>query len=75
VDGNALSRAQTSMTLVVAPRELLTVTSRYTTSMVFYTDGSLVDGCVGFAIHRTEEGSFAYKISSPVDIFTDELTA
>jgi hypothetical protein len=29
----------------------------------------------GFAIHRTGEGGFGYKISSPAGIFTAELTA
>jgi hypothetical protein len=35
----------------------------------------LIDGCAGFACHRTEEGGFGYKISSPAGIFTAELTA
>jgi hypothetical protein len=56
-------------------RQLLTVTFRYATSMAFYTHGSLIDGCVGFAIHRTEEGGFVYKIPSSAGIFTAELTA
>jgi hypothetical protein len=52
----ALSGVQTSMLF-------------YATSMVFSTDGSLIGGCVGFAIHPTEESGFGYKISSPTDIF------
>jgi hypothetical protein len=40
-----------------------------------YTDGSLLDGCAGFAFYRAEEGGFGYKVSSPVGIFTAELTA
>jgi hypothetical protein len=40
------------------------VISRYATLMVFYTNGSVIDGCEGFAIHRTGEGGFSYKISS-----------
>jgi hypothetical protein len=71
----ALFGVHTSMYSVVAPRELLTVTARYATSMVFHTDGSLIDGCAGLAIHRTEEGGFGYKLSSPASIFTAELTA
>jgi hypothetical protein len=72
----ALSGAQTSMYLVVAPRELLTVTARYVASMVFYTDGSLIDWCAGFAFHRTGEGGFEYKVkvSIPAGIFAAELT-
>jgi hypothetical protein len=66
----ALSRVQTLIYSVVAPQELLTVTTMYATSMVFYTEDSLIDGCAGFALHRTEEGGFGYKISSPAGIFT-----
>jgi hypothetical protein len=54
---------------VVAPRQLLTVTTRYAASIVFYTDGSLINGCEGFAFH------FGYKIPIPAGIFTAELTA
>jgi hypothetical protein len=39
----AFSGVQTSMFSVVAPRKLLTVTTRHAASMVFYTDGSLID--------------------------------
>jgi hypothetical protein len=71
----ALSGVQASMYSVVAPRELLTrmVTTRYATSMIFYGDGSLIDGCAGFAFHRTGESGFGYKISSPAGIFTVKL--
>jgi hypothetical protein len=71
----ALYGVQASMYSVVAPQELLTVMTRYATSMIFYTDGSLIDGCAGFAFHRTGEVGFGYKISSPAGIFTAELTA
>jgi hypothetical protein len=63
------------MYLVMAPRELLTVITKYTASIVFYTDGFLIDGCAGFAFHRTGDGDCGYKISSPDGIFTVELTA
>jgi hypothetical protein len=59
---------------VVAPRELLTVTARYAASMIFYTDGSLIDRCTGLLFHRTGEGGFGYKISGPAGILTAELT-
>jgi hypothetical protein len=39
----ALSGVQASMYSVVAHRKLLTVTTRYTASMIFYMDGSLID--------------------------------
>jgi hypothetical protein len=60
---------------VMAPQELLTVTATCAESMVFYSDGSLIDGCAVLAFHRTGEGGFGYKISSPAGIFTAELTA
>jgi hypothetical protein len=41
----------------------------------FYTDGSLIDRCTGFAFHRTGEGGFGCTISSPAGIFTAQLTA
>jgi hypothetical protein len=44
----ALSGVQAYMYLVVAARELLTMTTRYATSMIFYTDGSLIDGWGGW---------------------------
>jgi hypothetical protein len=69
----AFSRVQTSMYSVEAPQELLMVTARYAVSMVFYMYGSLIDGCAGFAFHRTGEGGFGYKISSPAGIFTAQL--
>jgi hypothetical protein len=43
--------------------------------MVFYMDGSLIDECAGFVIHRTGVGGFGYEIFNPADIFTVELTA
>jgi hypothetical protein len=66
---------EVSMYSQVAPQELLTVTSRNVTSLVFYTNGSLIDGCAGIDIHWTEEGGFGYKNPSPAVIFTGELTA
>jgi hypothetical protein len=36
---------------------------------------SLIDEFTGFAIHRTEEVDFDYKLSSPAGILTAEFTA
>jgi hypothetical protein len=71
-----LSVVQTSMHSFVTPRELLTVNFRYATTMVFYTNGSLIDGYAyaGFAFHWTEGGGFGYKIPSLAGIFTAELS-
>jgi ribonuclease HI len=51
------------------------VTARYAASMVFYTDGSLIDGCTRFAFYRTGDGGFGNKISSPAGIFAAEVIA
>jgi hypothetical protein len=32
-------------------QEAITMTSGYGASCIFYTDGSLIEGCVGFAVH------------------------
>jgi hypothetical protein len=69
----AISGDETSTYLVVAPQELLTVTSRYATSMVFHTDGSLIYEFAGFDIHRTEESDFGNKITSLAGILLRSL--
>jgi hypothetical protein len=48
----------------VAPRELLTVVSGYGPSCIFYTDGSLTEGCASFAVHQMGVGGFGHKIQS-----------
>jgi hypothetical protein len=44
-------------------------------SAVFYTDGSLVEGSTGFAIHQTGVGGFGFKLSSPAGVYSAELSA
>jgi hypothetical protein len=58
-----LANIQGSMHSLVAPRELLTVTSGYGASCIFYTDGSLTEGCAGFAVHQMDVSGFEHKIS------------
>jgi hypothetical protein len=48
------------------------VIARYTASMVFYRDGSLIDAQ---GLHFMGIVGFGYKISSPAGIFTEEFTA
>jgi hypothetical protein len=38
-------------------------------------DGSLIEGCAGFAVHQMSVGGFGHKILSPAGIFTAELSA
>jgi hypothetical protein len=51
------------------------VTSKYVESAVFYTDGSLIEGSTGFALHRTGVGGFGFKLSSPAGVFPTEPSA
>jgi hypothetical protein len=43
-----------------ASHVLLTVTSAYGTSCIFYTDGSLIEGFAGFAVHQMGVGGFEH---------------
>jgi hypothetical protein len=56
-----------------ATRELFGVTSYYGASCIFYTDGSLIEGCAGFSVHQMGRGE--NKILSPAGVFTAELSA
>jgi ribonuclease HI len=51
------------------------VTLEYVESVVFYTDGSLIEGSAGFAIHRTGAGEYGFKLPSPAGVFSAELNA
>jgi hypothetical protein len=73
VDGHMekkLANVQEAMYKLVAPRELLTVTSGYGASCIFYTDASLIKVCAGFAIHQMGVGGLGHKILSPAGVFT-----
>jgi hypothetical protein len=67
---NALAGVRNTMYPQVAPRELPFVTSEYVESAVFYTDGSLIEGSAGFAVHRIGVGGFGFKLSSPAGVFS-----
>jgi hypothetical protein len=67
-----LANVQEAMYSLVAPRELLTVTSGYGASCIFYTNESLIEGFAGFAVYQMEFGN---KIFSPAGVFTAELSA
>jgi hypothetical protein len=78
VDGymeKKLANVQEAMYSLVAPHELLTVTSGYGPSCIFYTDGSVIEGCAGFAVHQMGMSGFGYKIQGPAGVFTAELSA
>jgi hypothetical protein len=72
---NKLANVQEAMYLLVAPHELLTVKSGNGPSCIFNTDGSLIEGCAGFAVHQIGVGRFEYKIQGSAGVFTAELSA
>jgi hypothetical protein len=65
-----LVNVQEAMYSLVVLRELLIVTSS-----IFYSDGSLIEGWVGFAVHQMGVGGFGHKIPSLASVFTAELSA
>jgi hypothetical protein len=46
----------------------------YGVSCIFYTDGSLIEGCPNFTVHQMDRGGFGHKILGPAGVFTDELS-
>jgi hypothetical protein len=51
------------------------VTSGYGASCIFYTDGFLIEGCAGSAVHQMGVGVFGHKILSLAGVFTAEFSA
>jgi hypothetical protein len=70
-----LANVQEAMYSLVAPRKLLTVTPEYGPSCIFYTDGSFIEGCEGFAVHQMGVSGFGFKIGGPAGVFIAELSA
>jgi hypothetical protein len=44
----------------------------YGVSFIFYTDGSLIEGCATFTVHQMGRGGFGHKI---LGVFTAALGA
>jgi hypothetical protein len=42
---------------------------------IFYTDGSLIEGCAGFAVHQIGVGGFGHEILNSACVSTAELSA
>jgi hypothetical protein len=72
---NALAGDHNTMNPLVAPTKLSVVTSEYFESVVFYTDGSLIERSAAYAIHQTGVGGFGIKLSSPAGVLSAELSA
>jgi hypothetical protein len=55
-------------------QEAMTVTSGYGASCIFYTDGSLIEGYVGFAVHQVGGGGLGHEILSSTGVFSAEVS-
>jgi hypothetical protein len=64
-----LANVQEVMYSLVAHREF-----RYGMSCNFYTDGSLIEGCVSFTVHQMGMGGFGHKILGPVGVFNADIS-
>jgi hypothetical protein len=67
IDGHMekkLVNVQEAIHSLVMPCDLLTVTSRYGASCIFYTDCSLIEGCAGFNVHQTGVGRLGHKTAA-----------
>jgi hypothetical protein len=71
----ALSRVRADMYSIVAPLELRAGLALLSPSNLFYTDGSLMDGVAGFAVHHSTDCNIEFRIRGPASVFTQELAA
>jgi ribonuclease HI len=60
---------------VFTPLELRTGIALFSPSNLFYTDGSLMDGAAGFALHQSIHCNIGFRMRGPVSVFTAELPA
>jgi ribonuclease HI len=71
----AHSGVHADMYPVVAPLELRTVIALFSPSNLFYTDGSLMDGVAGFAVHHSMNCNIGFRMRGSASVFTVELAA
>jgi hypothetical protein len=71
----ALSGVHGDMYPIVAPLELKAVMALFSPSNFFYTDGSLVAGVAGFAVHHSIDCNIGFRMKGPSSFFTAELVA
>jgi hypothetical protein len=53
---------------------ILTVTSGYGQSCICYSDGSLIEGCAGFAVYQMGVSAFGHEIEGSAGVFTAVLS-
>jgi hypothetical protein len=69
------SGVHANMYPIVAPLELRANIALFSPSNLFFTDGSLMDGVAGFAVHHSIDCNVGFPMRGPANIFTVELAA
>jgi hypothetical protein len=69
----ALSGVHADMFPIIAPLELRAGIALFSPSNLLYTDGSLMDGVVGFAVHHSIVCNLGFCMTGPTSVFTAEL--
>jgi ribonuclease HI len=60
---------------IVASLELRPGIALFSPSNLFYTDGSLMDGVAGFAVHHSIDCNIGFWMRGPASVFMAELAA
>jgi hypothetical protein len=71
----AFSGVHADMYPIIAPLELRAGIALFSPSNLFNTDGSLMDGLAGFAVHQTMDCNIGFRIRGPASVLTAELAA
>jgi hypothetical protein len=59
----------------IVPRLVGSVSSRFESSTVFFTDGSKGEACTGLGVYQLNGGEIRYRLRKPSGVFTSELSA
>jgi hypothetical protein len=71
----ALSGVHANIYPIIASLELRAGIALFSPSNLFYTDGSLMDGVAGFAVHHMMDCNIGFRMRGPASVFTAELAA
>jgi hypothetical protein len=71
----ALSGDHADMFPIIATLELRAIIALFSPSNLLYTDGSLMDGVGGFAVHHSIDCNIEFRMRGPTSVFTTGLAA
>jgi ribonuclease HI len=70
-----LSSIRRDCYVTVVPRLVASVSSRFESSAVFFTDGSKGEAGTGFGVYQLNGGEISFRLQEPSGVFTSELSA